>query len=238
MEPSSVKDGDGYEFCCCVGTANNAKIVRQCFQPNGQEPISSTDIGLPNQVLANGIDIARFTPPRKQTTQDIPLVVNDFRVAARNAIEADRVNDRANEYGGSLENLCRFALEVVDAIVKEIGAHKVGMRLSPYAAYMQSSDSNPKALGLYMAEALNKYNILYYHMVEPRMKAIGEKVDCPHSLVPMRKVFKGTFISAGGYDMEESENRTDLVAYGRLFLANPDLSKRFELNAPLNKYNR
>ncbi|KAI7756280.1 hypothetical protein M8C21_032825 [Ambrosia artemisiifolia] len=183
------------------------RVSNTGFQPNGQAPISSTDKGLLNQFMKDG------------------------------------VNDRTDEFGGSLENRCRFALEVVDAIVKEIGADKVGIRLSPYADYMQSGDSNPKALGLYMAEALSKYKILYCHMVEPRMKAVGEKVECPHSLVPMRKVFKGTFISAGGYDMEDgnnavAENRTDLVAYGRLFLANPDLPKRFELNAPLNKYNR
>ncbi|KAL3638664.1 12-oxophytodienoate reductase 1 [Castilleja foliolosa] len=80
-------------------------------------------------------------------------------------------------------------------------------------------------------------------MVEPRMKTLGEKVECSHSLFPMRKAFKGTFIVAGGYDRDEGskavdENRTDLVAYGRHFLANPDLPKRFEINAKLNKYNR
>ncbi|EEF35996.1 12-oxophytodienoate reductase opr, putative [Ricinus communis] len=104
-------------------------------------------------------------------------------------------------------------------------------------------DSNPEALGLYMVESLNKYGILYCHMVEPRMKTVGEKSECPQSLLPMRKAFKGTFIAAGGYDMEDgnkavAENRADLIAFGRLFLANPDLPRRFELNAPLNKYNR
>lgn len=108
---------------------------------------------------------------------------------------------------------------------------------------MESGDSNPEALGLYMAEALNKYNILYCHMVEPRMKTVGQKIEVPHTLLPMRKAFKGTFMAAGGYDREDgmkaiAENRADLVAYGRLFLANPDLPKRFELDAPLNKYSR
>ncbi|GMN32063.1 hypothetical protein TIFTF001_049745 [Ficus carica] len=93
------------------------------------------------------------------------------------------------------------------------------------------------------SESLNKYGILYCHMVEPRMQKVGEMQETPHSLVPMRKAFKGTFIVAGGYDREDgnkalAENRADLVAYGRHFLANPDLPKRFELNAPLNKYNR
>lgn len=153
------------------------------------------------------------------------------------------MNDRTDRYGGSLENRCRFALEIVEAVVDEIGADRVGIRLSPYANYMQSGDSNPEALGLYMANALNKYGISYLHMVEPRMINVGEKVEVPHSLLPMRKAFKGTFIVVGGYDREEGNTAiasgyADLVAYGRLFLANPDLPRRFELNAPLNKYNR
>lgn len=155
----------------------------------------------------------------------------------------DQVNDRTDKYGGTLENRCRFPLEVVEAVVDEIGADKVGIRLSPFADYMESGDSNPKALGLYMAESLNKYGILYCHMVEPRMKTAGEEFDTPDCLLPMRKAFHGTFIVAGGYDRENgnkaiANNYADLVAYGRWFLANPDLPKRFELDAPLNKYNR
>ena len=155
----------------------------------------------------------------------------------------DKVNDRTDKYGGNLENRCRFALEIVEAVVSEIGAERVGIRLSPFAEYGECGDSNPEELGLYMVNALNKYNILYCHMVEPRMKTITEKVECLHSLVPMRKAFNGTFIVAGGYSRQDGidaivENRTDLVAYGRLFISNPDLPKRFALDAPLNKYNR
>ncbi|PKI50299.1 hypothetical protein CRG98_029372 [Punica granatum] len=155
----------------------------------------------------------------------------------------DSVNDRTDEYGGSLENRCRFALEVVEAVANEIGPDRVGIRLSPFADYMETGESNPEALGLYLANALNKYGILYLHVIEPRMIKAWDKYVTPHSLLPMRKAFKGTFIAAGGYQKDDgneavAENYTDLVAYGRLFLANPDLPKRFELDAPLNKYNR
>ena len=155
----------------------------------------------------------------------------------------DKVNDRTDEYGGSLENRCRFALEVVDAVVNEIGAERVGIRLSPFAEHSESGDSNPTELGLYMVNALNKYNILYCQMVEPRMENLDVKTECHYSLVSIRKVFNGTFMVTGGYDRQDginaiAENRADLIAYGRLFLANPDLPKRFALNAPLNKYNR
>ncbi|GMI78088.1 12-oxophytodienoate reductase 2, ARABIDOPSIS 12-OXOPHYTODIENOATE REDUCTASE 2 [Hibiscus trionum] len=233
------------------------------YQPNGQAPISSTSNVLKPQLQANAEEPAKFSPPRRLSTDDIPRIVNEFRLAARNAMEAgfdgveihgahgylleqfmkDHINDRTDRYGGSLENRCRFALEVVEAVAHEIGADRVGLRLSPYADYLDSGDSDPTALGIYMAESLNKCGILYCHMVEPRMKLPEESFETTVSLVPMRKAFKGTFIVAGGYDKEDgnkavAENRTDLVAFGRLFLSNPDLPRRFELNAPLTKHNR
>ncbi|XP_027773742.1 12-oxophytodienoate reductase 1-like [Solanum pennellii] len=257
---NAVHDKEGIFFCQVwhVGRVSNTG-----FQPNGQDLISCTDKPLTPQIRSNGLDVAEFTPPRRLTTDEIPHIVNDFRLAARNAIEAgfdgveihgahdylidqfmkDKVNDRTDQYGGSLENRCRFALEIVEAIVNEIGADRVGIRLSPFADYMESGDSNPRTLGLYMAESLNKYDIAYCHIIEPRMKTVGVKVECPESLVPLRKAFKCTFLVAGGYDRGDGNNtlledRADLVVYGRLFLANLDLPKRFELDAPLNKYNR
>lgn len=155
----------------------------------------------------------------------------------------DHVNDRSDRYGGYLENRCRFALEIVEAVVNEIGADKVGVRLSPFASYNKAEDSDPKALGLYMAESLNKYRIAYCHVVNPRTKTIGETTKRPDNLLLlMKKTFEGTFIIANGYSREDgncaiAENRADLVAYGRWFLANPDLPQKFALDAPLNEYN-
>lgn len=233
------------------------------FQPHGQAPVSCTDKPLSPQLSANGVDVLHFSAPRRLRTDEIPLIVNDFKLAAKNALEAgfdgveingahgylieqflkDQVNDRTDEYGGSLENRCRFALEVVVAVVNEIGADKVGVRLSPFSEYAETVDSNPEALALYMAELLNKHGILYCHMIHPRLKATREKSELPHSLLPVRQAFSGTLIVAGGYNRDEGNKAiathyADLVAYGRLFLANPDLPKRFELNAPLNKYNK
>ncbi|KAG2375506.1 hypothetical protein LR48_Vigan442s003300 [Vigna angularis] len=230
------------------------RVSNTGYQPNGQQPISSTD---------KAVMSSEYTPPRRLRTDEIPHVVNDFKIAARNAMEAgfdgveihgahgflldqfmkDQVNDRTDKYGGSLENRCRFSLEVVEAIVNEIGADRVGIRLSPFIDYFQSGDSNPLQLGLYMANALNRYNLAYLHVVAPRMGSMGGKLESPQGMVSMRKAFNGTFIAVGGYDREEgmkaiAENRADLVAYGRLFLSNPDLPRRFALNAPLNKYDR
>ncbi|KAK4402012.1 putative 12-oxophytodienoate reductase 11 [Sesamum angolense] len=232
------------------------------FQPNGQAPVSSTDKG-----VTPSLEGVEWSPPRRLRKDEVPGIVNDFRLAARNAIEAgfdgveihgangylieqflkDQVNDRTDEYGGSLENRCRFALEIVEALANEIGSHRVGIRLSPYSDFMEAIDSDPDALGLYMANALNKFNIQYLHMIEPRVVGArvlqGPEDEIPHRLLPMRKAFKNTFIAAGGYNRSKgnraiADDYADLIAFGRLFLANPDLPRRYELDAPLNKYNR
>ena len=89
----------------------------------------------------------------------------------------DTVNDRTDEYGGSLQNRCKFALDIVEAVANEIGPDRVGIRLSPFADYMESGDTNPQALALHMAESLNKYGILYCHVIEARMKTMGNRVS-------------------------------------------------------------
>ena len=156
----------------------------------------------------------------------------------------DQVNNRTDEYGGSLENRCRFVLEVAEAVIDEIGAGRVGMRLSPYSDFNEAGDSDPDRLGLYLANAFSKLDLVYLHVIEPRSVGADVIEGCPEGqLLPMRKAFKNTFIVAGGFDRTTgnevvAEGGTDLVAYGRMFLANPDLPKRFRLDAPLNKYDR
>ncbi|XP_060167599.1 12-oxophytodienoate reductase-like protein [Lycium barbarum] len=187
--------------------------------------------------------------PLPLKSEEIPFIVHDFRIAARNAIKAgfdgieinasnggyliDEFNDKTDEYGGSIEDRCHLALEVVEAVADEIGADKVGIKLSPFDG---KKNSNSEALATYMANALSKLDVLYLHVMEPRETA-------NKSLLPIRKAFEGTLIASGGYgksdgDKAIDENYADLISFGRMFLANPDLPKRFEVNAPLNKYNR
>ncbi|XP_059461033.1 putative 12-oxophytodienoate reductase 11 [Corylus avellana] len=255
---NAVHEKGGIFFCQLW---HAGRVSDYSYQPDGQPPISSTDKPLTAEI--NGSSAADYPPPRRLNTHEISQVVNDFRIAAKNAMEAgfdgveihgangylldqflkDQVNDRTDEYGGSLENRCRFPLEVVKAVADEIGADRVGLRLSPFADYNDCGDSNPEALGLHMAESLNKYGILYCHMIEPRMITQFEKSETKLSLLPMRKAFKGSFIVAGGYNRDGgneaiASGSADLVAFGRLFLANPDLPRRFEINAELNKYDR
>lgn len=233
----------------------------QSFEPNtGNSPVSSTDRPC-RFVESSGEVLLEFPPPRRLKAEEITVIVDDFRVAARNAMEAgfdgveihgangylidqflkDQVNDRTDEYGGSLKKRCRFALEVVETVANEIGGERVGIRLSPFSNHMDSGDSNPEGLGVFMAKSLNKYGILYCHMVESRTEVTQEKSS--ECLVPMRQSFNGTFIAASGYERENgndaiAKGHADLIGYGRFFLANPDLPKRFELDAKLNKYKR
>ncbi|KAL6652679.1 hypothetical protein ACP70R_011604 [Stipagrostis hirtigluma subsp. patula] len=233
-----------------------------------ERPVSSTD--KPVEKSAENYFL-NFSTPRRLTLDEIPGVVDRFRIAARNAIDAgtvrrrrgprgerlppgaqfmkDGANDRDDEYGGSLRNRCRMALEVVDAVSAEVGAGRVGVRVSPYAAALGCRDSDPDALGAHVARELSRRGVLYCSAVEPEMvpdavEGGRGKMVIPHRLHAMREAFRGgTFMVGGGYGREEggaavAGGYADLVAYGRLFLANPDLPRRFELDAPLNAYDR
>ncbi|GJN31884.1 hypothetical protein PR202_gb20339 [Eleusine coracana subsp. coracana] len=233
----------GAVFFCQLWHAGRASCAELELQPNGQSPVSSTDKQVRPQITHAG-NVVEFATPRRLEAEEIPNIVNEFRIAARNAMKAgfdgveihaangylidqfmkDSVNYRTDTYGGSLENRCRFAAEVIEAIADEVGPGRVGVRLSPFADYMECSDSDPEALALHVIRTiLNPLGVLFCHAVEPRMR--------------------GTFVVNGGYDREEgnaavANGYTDLVAYGRLFLANPDLPERFQRNATLNKYDR
>lgn len=155
----------------------------------------------------------------------------------------DKVNDRTHEYGGSPENHCRFVLEIVEVVANEIGWERVGIKLSPFSKFGECGDSNPKELGMYMVNALNKYCILYCHVVEPIMESVDEKTESVDILLPIRKAFNGTFMVTGGYGRRDginviAENKANLVVYGRLFISNPDFPKRFWVYAPLKMYER
>ena len=149
-------------------------------------------------------------------------------------------NVRDDRYGGSPENRARFALEVVDAVVAEIGAGRVGIRLSPVTPANDLSDSNPQAVFGYLIEELDKRGIAFIHFVEG---ATGGPRDIPgFDYAWARKAFKGTYIANNGYTREMAieavdSGRADAVAFGRAYIANPDLVQRLKLNAPLNTPN-
>lgn len=198
-----------------------------------------------------------FVTPRALDTGEIAGVVEQFRQAAANARAAgfdgvelhgangylldqflrDASNIRTDEYGGSIANRARFPLEVVDAVVGVWGAGRVGYRVSPAFGMFGMSDSDPLATFRHLSIELSRRRLFYLHVVEP---VAGPYAAAGPRLTPeLRRVFDGTLIVNGGYDLAAGESAVsagdaDLVAYGTAFLANPDLPERFRRDAPLN----
>ncbi|XP_048490985.1 artemisinic aldehyde Delta(11(13)) reductase isoform X2 [Beta vulgaris subsp. vulgaris] len=168
----------------------------------------------------------------------------------------EAINDRTDEYGGSLQNRIKFLMQVVQAVVEALGDEKVAVRISPAIDHFDAIDSNPLALGLAVVDGLNKLQsnlgskLAYLHVTQPRFTARGV-VDKPAKeaqadaqlLRKLKDAFEGSFVSSGGYTKELgmdaiAQGEADLVAFGRLFISNPDLVHRLKVNAPLNKYDR
>lgn len=194
--------------------------------------------------------------PRALTTAEVKRTVEDFGKAAEAAKAAgfdgveihgangylpaqfleDGSNQRTDIYGGSLENRARFLLEATDAAIGVWGPERVSVRLSPRNPYNGMSDSNPEITYLHAVEELEKRKLGILHFMEMGRLPSGVKPLAPE----VRKKFSGLLVLNNGYDKETaeaaiSEGRADAVSFGSLFLANPDLPERFELDAALNK---
>lgn len=198
--------------------------------------------------------------PRALDISEIPSIVDEFRRAAANAMRAgfdgveihgangylvdqflrDGANQRTDRYGGSVQNRCRFALEVVDAVLAEIGAGRVGIRLSPVAPVNGLTDSNPQPVFAYLVGELDKRGIAFIHFIEGSTG--GPRDLAGFDFAAARKAFRGAYIANNGYDRAMAidaveSGRADAVSFGRAFLANPDLVPRLKKNAPLNEAN-
>ena len=196
--------------------------------------------------------------PHALTPTEIKDVVQQFRQAAANAIRAgfdgveihgangylvdqfirDGANQRTDEYGGSVENRCRFALEVVDACVAEIGAGRVGIRLSPLTPFNDLADSNPQAVFGYLVDELNKRGIAFIHFIEGETGGPRDVTGFDYAWA--RQAFKGTYIANNGYTRQMAidaidSGKADAIAFGRLFIANPDLVERLRAGGPFNE---
>ncbi len=198
--------------------------------------------------------------PRAVELDEIPEIVEQFRGGAERAKAAgfdgveihgangylldqfllDGSNRRTDKYGGSLENRARFPLDVTEAVIKVWGAKRVGYRMSPHFSRHAMSDTHPRETFLYLTQELSGRGIGYIHLEEPiggRMGAIKPDMQMASFI---RKKFDGTLILNGGYDARSGnkaieDGRADLISFGVLFLANPDLPERFRMDAPLNQ---
>ncbi|CAK9140997.1 unnamed protein product [Ilex paraguariensis] len=272
----AVHGKGGVIFCQLwhVGRASH-----QVYQPGGAAPISSTSKPISKRwrILMPDATHGTYPEPRALATYEIAEVVEHYRQSALNAIEAgfdgieihgahgylidqflkDGINDRTDEYGGSIANRCKFLIQVVQAVVAAIGADRVGVRMSPAIDHLDAMDSDPLNLGLAVVERLNKLQqdvgskLAYLHVTQPRYTAYGQTEAGRHGsedeearlMRTWRRAYWGTFICSGGFTRElgmvaVAQGDADLVSYGRHFISNPDLVTRLELDAPLNRYVR
>jgi N-ethylmaleimide reductase len=251
------------------------RISHNSLQPGGGKPVSSSAIRAKSKTYLIKPDgsgeFAETSEPRALERDEIPGIVEDYRRAAKAAIEVagfDGVeihgangylidqflrsgsNHRTDEYGGSIENRARFLFEVVDAVIGAVGAGRTGIRLSPVTPANDSSDPEPQPLFNHVASGLGARGLAYIHVIEgatggARDFRQGEKdFDYASFKTGYREAGgKGAWLVNNGYDKElaeaaVAEGRADLVAFGKLFIANPDLVNRLMNNLELNTPNK
>jgi N-ethylmaleimide reductase len=234
------------------------------LQPNGEAPVAPSAIAAQGYAYTNQGEVP-FSVPRALELDEIPGIIEEFRLGAERAMRAgfdgveihgangylpdqflqDGTNKRADEYGGRIEHRARFLLEITQAAISVWGADRVGVRLSPSGTYGSMSDSNPTATFGYVATELDRLGIAYLHVVEPRIKGTEEvaKGQAPIAAQHLRAKFNRTLIAAGGFTGESAASivasgDADLVAFGRHFISNPDLPERLRRGLPLNRYDR
>lgn len=240
--------------------ANGGKIFMQIFHtgrialpdflPDKQQPVA------PSAVKANGQNytdegMKDFVVPRELTTEEVKQTVKDFGTAAKNAIEAGfdgvelhgangylvhqflgtNTNLRTDEYGGSFENRARFLFEVLGAMIAEIGAEKVSVRLSPAGQFNNMEETDAEELYKYILPELSKLKLAYLHIGTFDFSQDWHAILCPF--------YEGVYFAGVGFTKERAEKLladggADAIVFGTKFLANPDLPERFANNWELN----
>ncbi|MCF6367369.1 alkene reductase [Rhizobium halophilum] len=275
---------DGWKKVTAAVHAKGGKIVTQLWhvgrvshtslQPSGAAPVAPSPVPAGGKTFIINDDgtgaFLETSEPRALEASEIAEIVEDFRRAARAALDAgfDGVeihgangylidqflktgaNQRTDEYGGSIENRTRFLLQVVDAVTREIGPGRTGLRLSPTTPANGISDKDPQALFNYVAEQLATRELSFIHVIEGATG--GERGFQYEGTTFDYEAFKAAFRKAGGkaawmvnngYNRESAmqaveSGRADLVSFGRLFIANPDLVERFKSGTVLNEPDR
>jgi N-ethylmaleimide reductase len=262
--------------------AAGGKIVMQLWhvgrvshvdlQPNGQAPVAPSAIQAKTKtvLIRDGVPTFEDTSmPRALMLQELPGIVDDYRQAAKNAIDAgfDGVevhgangylldqfmrsgsNTRTDAYGGSVENRSRLLLEVMQAVTQEIGGDRVGLRLSPVTPANDAQDTEPQLLFNYVVQQLAPLNLAFLHIIEGATGGdrLFQQGETPFDYVQLRTNYRnaggqGAWMVNNGLDKalatQALQEGADLLAFGRPFIANPDLTRRLRENAALNKPDR
>jgi N-ethylmaleimide reductase len=237
-------------------------VAHESVQPDGKAPISASNVyvGVRTSLRDSNNQAIRVeaTTPRPATISEIQQVIADFGLATKNAREAgfdgveihgahgyllhqfwaEHTNQRTDEYGGSRENRARLMLAVIDACVDAWDADHVGIRISPLGTFNNVEAGYNEDENIWLIEQINKRAIMYLHLSEPDWAGGTPYSDEFRQRV--RDAFDQTIIAAGGYTAEKAERNIksgyiDAVAFGRDYIANPDLAERIREGAPLNE---
>ena len=238
---------------------HTGRISHMLNMPQGAQILAPSAVKPAGQMWTDADQMQDFPVPKAMSQEEITQTKAEYVSASKNAMEAgfDGVelhgangylleqflspisNIRTDHYGGSIENRCRFVLEVVSEVAEHIGKEKTAIRLSPYGVASDMSHyPEIDATYTYMAEQLNKTGIVYIHIVDhSAMGAPKVPTDLKRLI---RGIFKNTIILSGGYELERAEadiedGLGDLAAFGRPFINNPDLVDRFKNNRPLSQ---
>ena len=232
-----------------VGRISHSKL-----QADGSLPVAPSAIAAEGQAFTYE-GMLDFETPRALLSSEIPGIVEQYRQAAINAKQAgfdgveihaangylldqflkDGSNHREDNYGGSIENRARLTLEVVHAVSEIWGGGRVGIRISPTGVVNSMSESEPQDLFDYLIENLKPYNLAYLHVIEN----FAGSLDNGFNFSALRQNFNGAYMANGGYTAESAElsllnEKSDFIAFGSDFIANPDLPQRIKQGAQLS----
>ena len=245
-----------------VGRASHSS-----FQPNGALPVSASAIAIKGKTRSASGEAVDYETPRALETDEIPGVIEAYRQGARNAMAAgfdgvelhgangylieqflqSKSNTRTDQYGGSIENRSRLLMQAMQALIEVWGAERVAVRLSPYGVANDSGEDDPMPLYSHVITALAAHKLAYLHFVEPRSSGAG-RAEVDHKNVPsaaelFRPMWNGVLMTAGGFTADTAEaavaaGHADIIAFGRPFIANPDLPERIRSGVPFTPYDR
>lgn len=230
---------------------------------NGEQPVSASALSIEGQQHFTMEGMKDYETPRALSTEEVKKIILEYKQAALNAMEAgfdgvelhsafgylpnqflaESVNQRTDEYGGSNENRNRFVLEIMQDMVNAIGNDKVAIRISPTSTYNTIIHQNPVEQFTLLINELNKMPLAYIHIMNVPFPAEKFPQYPKNSVETFGKLTQHTVIANCGYTKETGEIELEkgiakLISFGALFLANPDLPKRFEINAELNQPDR
>jgi N-ethylmaleimide reductase len=253
---SAVHAGGGKIF---LQLMHCGRVVHVANLPKGAQVLGASSQTCPGEMYTDSLGMQPYSAPREMNDADIAAAVQEHVASAKLAIEAGfdgvelhgangylmeqflnpLINVRTDGYGGSMAARNRLAIETAQAMAEAIGSERVGIRLSPYGVFNGTGEfPEVQAQYLALARSLSTAGLLYIHLVDH--SSMGAPPVPADFKLKLRSAFNGLFIVSGGFDHASAEHALlegfgDLVAFGRPFLANPDLVARMRKNAPLNE---